>query len=93
MPLTPRSGATPPCCPRLRHGGLFIGGAAPGILLLRQPAADPAHHSYMAPTTQALWSEGGWARFYRGFTPCLMRAVPANAAMLTTVDAVQNLLH
>jgi solute carrier family 25 carnitine/acylcarnitine transporter 20/29 len=27
-------------------------------------------------------------RFYKGFTPCLIRAAPANAAMLFTVDRV-----
>jgi len=32
-----------------------------------------------------LYKEGGWKRFYRGFSPCLLRAVPANAVMLWTV--------
>ncbi|PRP89157.1 mitochondrial carrier protein [Planoprotostelium fungivorum] len=32
-----------------------------------------------------LYAEGGWKRFYRGFTPCLMRSIPANAMMLWTV--------
>lgn len=31
-------------------------------------------------------TEGGWKRFFRGFTPCLMRAVPANATMLYVVE-------
>lgn len=31
---------------------------------------------------------GGVSRFYRGFSPCLMRAAPANAVMLFTVDKV-----
>lgn len=33
--------------------------------------------------------EGGWKRFFRGFVPCLMRSVPANAAMLVTVEKVR----
>lgn len=37
---------------------------------------------------QLLWAEGGVRRFYRGFTPCIIRAAPANAAMLFTVDRV-----
>jgi hypothetical protein len=37
---------------------------------------------------QLLWGEGGIKRFYKGFTPCLIRAAPANAAMLFTVDRV-----
>ena len=32
---------------------------------------------------------GGVSRFYRGFSPCLMRAAPANAVMLFTVDKVR----
>lgn len=32
---------------------------------------------------------GGMSRFYRGFSPCLMRAAPANAVMLFTVDKVR----
>lgn len=28
--------------------------------------------------------EGGIKRFYKGFTPCLMRSIPANAALLLT---------
>lgn len=29
-----------------------------------------------------LYKEGGIKRFYKGFTPCLMRAIPANAVLL-----------
>lgn len=43
-------------------------------------------------TVGKLWAEGGVARFYRGFTPCIVRAAPANAAMLYTVDSINNLL-
>ena len=39
-------------------------------------------------TAKLLWQEGGWRRFYKGFTPCLIRSVPANAIMLWTVAAV-----
>lgn len=42
---------------------------------------------------QLLWAEGGVRRFYRGFTPCLIRAAPANGAMLYTVDTVTNWLN
>lgn len=42
---------------------------------------------------QLLWAEGGMKRFYRGFTPCLIRAAPANGAMLYTVDTVTNWLN
>lgn len=32
-------------------------------------------------TVRRLYAEGGWRRFYRGFSPCLLRSVPANAIM------------
>ena len=41
---------------------------------------------------QKLYAEGGVARFYKGFTPCLLRAFPANGIMLLTVDSVNNML-
>lgn len=41
---------------------------------------------------QKLWQQGGVKRFYKGFTPCVLRAVPANGAMLLTVDKVNQLL-
>lgn len=44
-------------------------------------------------TVKLLWAEGGVRRFYKGFTPCLIRAAPANAAMLVTVDKVTTLLN
>jgi len=54
----------------------------------------PAARKYpnMLSTLASLWKEGGIGRFYRGFSPCLMRAVPANATMLFTVDKMQQLL-
>jgi len=55
----------------------------------------PSERSYpnMMETAKKLWAEGGVPRFFRGFSPCLMRAVPANAVMLFTVDKVQQMLH
>ena len=45
-----------------------------------------------AALVQKLYVEGGVARFYKGFTPCLLRAFPANGIMLLTVDSVNNML-
>lgn len=42
----------------------------------------------MKTTVSKLWADGGIKRFYRGFTPCIIRAAPANAAMLVTVDTI-----
>mmetsp|Transcript_2915 Transcript_2915/g.8222 ORF Transcript_2915/g.8222 Transcript_2915/m.8222 type:complete len:109 (-) Transcript_2915:465-791(-) len=47
----------------------------------------------MLSTAQKLYTEGGIARFYKGFTPCIIRSCPANAAMLVTVDYVGNQLN
>jgi len=43
-------------------------------------------------TARLLWGEGGIRRFYKGFTPCLIRAAPANGVMLLTVEKVSALL-
>jgi solute carrier family 25 carnitine/acylcarnitine transporter 20/29 len=50
-------------------------------------------HASMAAAARNLWAEGGIRRFYKGFTPCLIRAVPANGAMLFTVDRVTTMLN
>jgi solute carrier family 25 carnitine/acylcarnitine transporter 20/29 len=42
---------------------------------------------------KSLWREGGVSRFYKGFSPCLLRAAPANGVMLATVDKMQQLLN
>lgn len=56
---------------------------------------DPQQRRYpsIPAAARALWAEGGVSRFYRGFSPCLMRAAPANAVMLFTVDRVTHLLN
>lgn len=46
----------------------------------------------MATTVKALWADGGLGRFYKGFTPAILRAMPANGIMLATVDKVTTLL-
>lgn len=46
-----------------------------------------------AQTASLLFREGGGlGRFYKGITPCLVRASPANAIMLFTVDKVKHWL-
>jgi solute carrier family 25 carnitine/acylcarnitine transporter 20/29 len=55
---------------------------------------DPAQRRFpsIPSTARSLWAEGGLARFYRGFSPCILRAAPANAVMLFTVDRMLHLL-
>jgi solute carrier family 25 (mitochondrial carnitine/acylcarnitine transporter), member 20/29 len=57
-------------------------------------AIEPAKRQYpnMLATTKKLWAEGGVSRFYRGFSPCLMRAIPANGTMLLTVTKMHDLM-
>ncbi|KAK9817888.1 hypothetical protein WJX72_003792 [[Myrmecia] bisecta] len=57
---------------------------------MQTDSIDPAQRRFptMATTFKKLYAEGGMKRFYKGFSPCLMRAVPANGAMLLTVDKV-----
>ena len=47
----------------------------------------------MLSTAKKLWGEGGVSRFYKGFTPCILRAAPANGVMLYTVGLMQSLLY
>ncbi|KAK9842554.1 hypothetical protein WJX81_005801 [Elliptochloris bilobata] len=60
---------------------------------MQTDAIDPAQRRYptMTAAVQRLWEEGGARRFYKGFTPCLLRAVPANGVMLLTVDKERKL--
>ena len=62
---------------------------------IQSDSVTPAERKYrgVLDAARALWAEGGAARFYRGFTPCLLRAVPANGIMLLTVDKVGVMLN
>jgi len=37
-------------------------------------------------TIKKLYAEGGIKRFYKGFSPCILRAVPANSVLLLTAS-------
>jgi solute carrier family 25 carnitine/acylcarnitine transporter 20/29 len=58
---------------------------------LQGDAINPAARKYAgaADAVRKLWAEGGAARFTRGFSACLLRAVPANAVLLTTAIRVK----
>ena len=62
---------------------------------IQSDSITPSERMYAGPLSAAgaLWREGGLSRFYRGFTPCLLRAVPANGVMLLTVDRVTAMLN
>jgi hypothetical protein len=44
-------------------------------------------------TARALWCEAGAAGFWRGFTPCVLRAFPANAAAFTGFSLAMRALN
>ena len=41
---------------------------------------------------KSLYQEGGMRRFLVGISPCLMRSIPANAAMFTVVEQCRKYL-
>jgi solute carrier family 25 carnitine/acylcarnitine transporter 20/29 len=62
---------------------------------VQSDSITPSQRRFAGPlhAARTLWAEGGVARFYRGFSPCLLRAVPANGVMLLTVDKVTTMLN
>jgi hypothetical protein len=64
----------------------MLWGAHVGPPLMNPPASSLT-------TAQQLWNEGGIKRFYKGFTPCIIRSMPANGVMLLTVEKVTALLN
>jgi solute carrier family 25 (mitochondrial carnitine/acylcarnitine transporter), member 20/29 len=40
-----------------------------------------------------VWREGGIKGYYKGFTPCILRAFPANAMALVAFEGVLRALH
>lgn len=61
---------------------------------LMTDAVDPAKRKFKGFTDAAtkIYTSGGVRAFYRGLFPCLLRASPANAGMLFTVDYVRRLI-
>ncbi|KAI9842905.1 MAG: hypothetical protein M1837_006737 [Sclerophora amabilis] len=41
---------------------------------------------------RAVWREGGWRGYWRGFVPCFLRAFPANAMALVAFEGVMRAL-
>ena len=46
----------------------------------------------MAETARGMWKEGGAGRFFKGLTPCLLRAAPANAVCFLLYERVSLIL-
>jgi len=88
------------------HYNLFAGGVG-GVLFwliffpvdvikssIQTDSLVKAQRKYtgVADCARQLYADGGWRRFYRGFTPCMMRAVPANAVMMWTVASITDMI-
>ena len=48
------------------------------------PIKENKKYSSTLDAWRKLYAEGGYKRFFKGFTPCMMRAVPANSILLLT---------
>ena len=46
------------------------------------PSSDPLYATVRS-TVSHIWAREGWRGFFRGFAPCMLRAIPANAAAFT----------
>jgi len=59
---------------------------------LQSDAIDKNERKYRGTwdCVRKLYIDGGVRSFYRGLTPCVLRAIPANAVMLYTVARIQN---
>lgn len=61
-------------------------------LKARMMLAEPPYPSLRAAAV-AIYTDAGLAGFWRGFTPCALRAFPANAAAFTGFSLAMDFLH
>ena len=56
---------------------------------------NPANRRYASwsDCVRQLYAEGGIARFFRGYSPCVMRSLPANATLFTAYQVTANFLN
>ena len=61
---------------------------------LMTDAVNPAKRKFTGffDAASKLYASGGVKAFYRGLVPCLLRASPANAGMLFTVDYIRRII-
>lgn len=80
-----------------------IGGAAFWVLMFpvdvvksrlqTQNPFAPDRYLGMRDCTARLWREEGWRAFFRGYTPCLLRSVPANCVTFLVFEKVKSALQ
>ena len=54
------------------------------------PQKELRRYNGVADAYRKLYAEGGYKRFYQGFSPCMMRAMPANAVYCLILRSYQN---
>jgi solute carrier family 25 carnitine/acylcarnitine transporter 20/29 len=61
---------------------------------IQADAIDPKQRQFKGfwDTTRKLYADGGYRRFFRGLTPCLLRAFPGNAACFFAYEKTRQLL-
>lgn len=59
----------------------------------KQNAFSQQIYTSLCQCSQALYREGGVRSFYKGFTACLIRSFPVNAAQYLVYSFVKNLFH
>ena len=88
-------------------GPLLVAGAAGGVSYwaltypldavkstIQADALEKQKRRYggVVSTARAMWAEGGLRRFFRGLTPCLLRAAPANAVCFLLYEKARAVL-
>lgn len=56
------------------------------------PDGSPPKYKGFLDCTKTIYRVEGWRAFFKGFTPCLMRSVPANAAAFTAFELAMSVL-
>jgi solute carrier family 25 carnitine/acylcarnitine transporter 20/29 len=63
--------------------------AVRGCMHADEPELSKRKYSSYRNCVATLYREGGWRRFYKGYGPCLARAVPANATFFMMAEQVR----
>ena len=99
--FTPADGSGPP------KWAVFTAGGVAGVFYwaltyptdvikssLMSDAAETSKRKYngIVDCARQIYKEGGMKSFFRGFTPCLLRAIPANGVMIFIVDQCRIML-
>lgn len=60
--------------------------------IMTDPLGEGRKYARWKDAAKAVWAQGGWLGYWRGFLPCFLRAFPANAMALMTFEGVMRAL-